>query len=75
METLAQSPTQYKPGRRAYGSHRTRRPETKARNIAASIRARQAEGRTWALAEYGIEHNAVMIGLVGDALAASPCEA
>lgn len=48
-------------------------PETKARNIAASIRARQAEGRTWTLADYGIEHNAVMIGLLGVALATYPC--
>jgi len=39
-------------------------PATKARNVARSIAQRQAEGRPWTFADYGLEANAAQQALV-----------
>ena len=43
-------------------------PAAKARNVAASIRTREQEGRTWEWAEYGLETNHTQQALVLAAL-------
>jgi hypothetical protein len=41
--------------RKAYGPQRAMSPTVKARNVAASIRTREQEGRPWNLvADYGV---------------------
>ena len=42
---------------KAYGAHRPMSPAAKARNVAASIRTREQEGRVWSWAEYGLQAN------------------
>jgi hypothetical protein len=50
-------------------------PAVKARNVAASIHAREQEGRSWSYADYGIASDPVQQALVQQALAAYPCGA
>ena len=49
-------------------------PATKAANVARSIRTRQAEGRSWSFAEYGLEANpaqrALVVAVLGSEVAA-----
>jgi hypothetical protein len=45
-------------------------PAVKARNVAASIRTREAEGRPWDWSTYGIESHPAQQALVLAALAA-----
>lgn len=54
--------------RKAYGAHRTVTGRQKALFIAESITRREAEGRSWTWAEYGIEGNSSMIERVHAAL-------
>jgi hypothetical protein len=51
-------------GRKAYGAHRTMSPTTKAKNVAASIRQREAEGRTWTWTDYGLTEGSAQAALV-----------
>jgi len=55
--------------RKAFGPHNVRTPAQKARNVARSIAQRQAEGRAWTFAEYGLEANAAQQARVLAALA------
>jgi hypothetical protein len=77
MTTVPQTSTTTQPiayyatfGRRAYGAHRTMTPQTKARNVAASIRQREAEGRAWTFTDYGVTPDSAQAQLVLAALAA-----
>ncbi len=47
---------------------RRRSPGALAADIAASIKARIAEGRGWSLADYGIDQNPEMAALVAKQL-------
>jgi hypothetical protein len=44
-------------------------PTVKARNVAASIRTREQEGRVWSWSTYGLEANQAQQALVLAALA------
>jgi len=54
--------------RRAYGAHRPMTPTVKARNVAASIRTREQEGRLWSWSTYGLQANQAQQALVLAAL-------
>ena len=54
--------------RKAYGAHRPMSPAVKARNVAASIRTREREGRAWSWSTYGLESNPAQQALVLAAL-------
>jgi len=60
MQTVAQ--TRF--GRKAYGSHRAMSPQVKARNVAASILAREQEGRPWTFADFGLTPDSDQAALV-----------
>ena len=70
MATVANSPF----GRKAYGSHRAMTPAQKARNVAASIRQRIHEGRSWTLSDYGLvdgsEQATLVLALLASEVAA-----
>jgi len=50
--------------RKAYGAHRPMSLTVKARNVAASIRTREQEGRVWSFADYGLQANPAQQALV-----------
>jgi hypothetical protein len=54
--------------RKAYGANRPMSPAVKAANVARSIAQRQAEGRSWSFADYGIDANPAQQALVLAAL-------
>jgi hypothetical protein len=60
--------------RKAFGAGRKRTPEQLAADIASSILLKLDEGRTWHLAEYGLDTNIALRGLVFAALAALDSE-
>jgi hypothetical protein len=71
MQTVPQPRASDKPtfGRKAYGAHRAMTAAQKARNVAASIRQREQDGRSWGWNDYGIATNLAQQTLVLAALA------
>ena len=55
--------------RKAYGPQRAMSPTVKARNVAASIRTREQEGRSWSWSTYGLQANPAQQARVLAALA------
>ena len=55
--------------RKAFGPHNVRTAAQKAANVARSIAQRQAEGRAWTFADYGLAENLQQQALVLAALA------
>ncbi len=78
MQTISETTPNCNPhGKNVYRARQTERPGWRPRKvsprkqalyIAESIQVRIAEGRSWSLAEYGIEGNADMIALVNQHL-------
>ena len=63
MQTVAQTDgVRY--GRRAYGHQRRTTPEQRAKYIAESMLLHEAEGITRTYADYGIDKNPAMVGMV-----------
>lgn len=55
--TVPHSPTPHKSHRRAFGHQRPTTPAQRAQYAAESILLRQAEGRPWTWADYGLAEN------------------
>jgi hypothetical protein len=68
MVTVPQSLSSDKSHRRAYGVHRPTTPQQRAQYVAESIALRQAEGRSWTWADYGLTENLTQQALVVAAL-------
>ena len=64
MQNVPQTRTLYKSHRRAYGAHRTMSPAVKARNVAASIAAREQENQPWRCEDYGLTADSAQAVLV-----------
>ena len=70
MVKVPHVPVPHKSHRCAYGAHRAMSREQKAQHVAASIAQRQAEGRAWSWADYGLAANLSQQALVVAALTA-----
>jgi hypothetical protein len=72
MQSIGDAPAYYKRAKRlhraAYHRSTTLTPERKARFVAESITLKEAEGRPWSWAEYGICEQSAMHLLVLAAL-------
>lgn len=68
MATVPHLSTLHKSHRRAFGVQRPTTPTQRAQYVAESIALRQAEGRTWTWADYGLAENLGQQALVVAAL-------
>lgn len=66
--TVPHSPAPHKSHRRAFGAQRLTTPAQRAQYVAESIQQRQAEGRAWTWADYGLAENLNQQALVMAAL-------
>lgn len=60
--------TLHKSHRRAFGAQRPTTPAQRAQYVAESITQRQAEGRSWTWADYGLAENRTQQALIVAAL-------